>query len=143
MSECGKYAKKSTQNNYMCMKRGIGVGSHLKLPPGYHPDDSENEIYCGTQLLKRENPSPYDCLKKGIELGKKIQYGKKQYKMRENFSTFFDYEYKSSIYTLIIALIIGLVTFGLFLSINIYWMWAIIISAAASIIFLYYCNCSF
>lgn len=141
MSECGRYAKKSNQKNYTCMRRGIGVGSHIKLSSDYRPDD-ENEfsnIYCGTKKTSK-NASPYKCFKKGFKLGKNIQYGKRQYKMRENFSETFNKNI-SSIYIIIISIVIALAAFGLLTLMSMYWLWALIIGFAAGTLFLYYCNC--
>lgn len=152
MSDCGRYAKKSPQKNYSCMRKGVGVGSHIKLPQGYTPrDESENKIYCGF-ARRDKNSSPYSCFKKGFALGKKIQYGNKKYKMKEDFTAADDlqewvdkpYGQPKSIfstYTLFIAIFVGFITFGLFIALEIYWLWAVIIGIASSSLFLYFCNC--
>lgn len=78
MSDCGRYVKKSSYNGLSCMKKGIEVGNHIKLPPEYSPMDAKNElsraqIYC-------ESGSPYLCFKKGFAIGKKINMKKKNSK---------------------------------------------------------------
>lgn len=142
-SECGRFARKSPLKNYACMRKGIGVGSHINLSPGYHPDNTEGEnIYCGVSRNSR-NASPYQCFKKGFKIGKNIQYGKKQYRYRENFDFGVDTDGvdMSAIYTILIAVVIGLVTFGIVISLNMHWFWSILVGFTASMLFLYFCNC--
>jgi hypothetical protein len=162
MSECGRYVKKSSENNYSCMKKGIDVGSRVKLPPGYRPQD-KNEIYCNSSTSALS--SPYLCFKKGLAIGKKNQYETKKYKIKEDFIEFskktplrsrWSDDDASSIdqkwyflkdendisgLTLFIAILIGFITFGFFLAFKIYWLWAIIIGIVSSSLFLYFCNC--
>ena len=153
MSDCGRYVKKSSYNglpnSYFCMKKGIKVGNHIKLPLGYSPMDDTLQ-YKNERCDSGSKGSPYLCFKKGFAIGKKNQYEKNKYKMKEDFTEFSpqrvryfsgDNENSVSGFMLFIAILIGFITFGLFLTFEIYWLWAIIIGIVSSSLFLYFCNC--
>lgn len=152
MSDCGRYVKKSSYNglpnNYFCMKKGIELGNRIKLPPGYNPmmDQDINErrpqIYC--ESGSKASSSPYLCFKKGFAVGKKNQYEKNKFKIKEDFTFSGDDvsgNDRAESVMLFIAIFIGFITFGLFLTFEIYWLWAIIIGIVSSSLFLYFCNC--
>lgn len=150
MSNCGRYDKKSFINNYICLKKGINTGNSIKLPYQYSPSDT------GHQDLKHQQnycnsiskSSPYLCFKKGLEIGKKNQYEKNKFKIKENFIQYVSDENSNDSIEhvrcqnmiLFIAVFIGLTTFGLFIAFEIYWLWAIIIGILSSSLFLYFCN---
>lgn len=151
MSDCGRYVKKSSYNNYFCMKKGIEVGNRIKLPPGYSPMDDKNELRRAGKLHSYcdcDKASPYLCFKKGFAIGKKNQYEKNKFKMKEDFTLRAEPQDLSpqrvssdDEFMLFIAIFIGFITFGLFLTFEIYWLWAIIIGIVSSSLFLYFCNC--
>lgn len=144
--DCTKYAKKSHQNNYACLKKGIDMGNHTPLPPDYRPtvsnlNDISDEANCDNPATavrsNKGSEGPYECFKKGFVIGKNIQYGKKKFRTIENFDE--SHINDMSIYTLFIAIFIGLMTFGgLFIVIEVYWLWALIIGIATSSLFLYF-----
>jgi len=143
-SDCERYVKNySLPDNYFCMKKGIEVGNSIKLPSEYNPmDDTFQE--------SEFKASPYLCFKKGFAIGKKNQYEKNKFKIKENFTVRADplEQYFSSddadqteSVMLFIAIVIGLITVGLFIAFEIYWLWAIIVGIVSSSLFLYFCNC--
>ena len=76
------------------------------------------------------------------------QYEKNKFKMKEDFTLRADPQDLSpqrvssdDEFMLFIAIFIGFITFGLFLTFEIYWLWAIIIGIVSSSLFLYFCNC--
>jgi hypothetical protein len=91
-------------SNYECMRKGIGVGSRIKLPRGYRPEtiDPRAHLYCGGKNkapVGKHKGNPLQCFRKGFGIGKKVQYG-------------FD-NIPSSFPTWLCSIIIGLITFGL------------------------------
>jgi hypothetical protein len=119
------------------MRKGVGVGKNIKLSRDYIPEtvDPRGGMYCG----KMRSPSgkskgnPFECFKKGFSIGRKLQYGNKKYRVRENFDADDEITYSR----IIIALFIILIVFGLLLLVNIYWIWALIIGFVAGTMFWY------
>jgi len=69
--------------------------SHLHLRKRfYRRFKMSSKIYCGNNAYEigdRRLGTPYECLRKGIGIGKKIHYEKIKYKMENNnyYATFF------------------------------------------------------
>lgn len=102
---CGEKRGSSLRkgSNYECMRKGIGVGSRVKLPRGYKPEttDPREHLYCGSKKkapIGKHRGSPLQCFRKGFGIGKKMQYG---------------FDGASSFPTWLCSIIVGLITFGL------------------------------
>lgn len=96
---CGKGSREGT--NLYCYKKGFGVGNNLDLygPPKHRV---YKHIYCGEQRTPSDmvRGNRYECFKKGIEAGKKVQwYG-------------FDLP-DISIEGILLTILVGVILFGL------------------------------
>lgn len=152
MTYCGRSAgeaaraqRSSPSRNYECMRKGIGVGRNVKLPRGYVPEriDHRETVYCGE---KKRSPSgkhkgnPLECFRKGFGIGKKLQYGSRRYRGRENFDEE-DFvaiiEHNSR--TLLLTFLVMLIVFGLLFVVEVYWAWSLLIGFLAGTLFWYFC----
>ena len=153
MSSCGRSApggeaaraqRPSPSRNYACMRKGVGVGRNVKLPRGYVPErvDPREDMYCGE---RRRAPSgkhkgdPLGCFRKGFGIGKKLQYGRRRYRTRENFADedLFAIEHNSR--SLLLAFLVMLIVFGLLFVVEVYWAWSLLIGVIAGALFWYFC----
>lgn len=144
MAYCGRSAPSSPSRNYECMRKGVGVGRNVKLPRGYVPEnvDPREDLYCGE---KRRTPSgkhkgaPLACFRKGFGIGKKLQYGGRKYRTKENFDgeLFVIMEHNSR--TLLLAFLVMLIVFGLLFVVEVFWAWSLLISFIAGALFWYFC----
>ena len=71
--------------NYECMRKGIGIGSRVKLkgrPPKYEKE-TYSKVYCGERARAprgKRKGDLYTCFKKGFLIGKNLQWERKGYK---------------------------------------------------------------
>ena len=121
------------------------MGRNAKLLRGYVPEriDPREDLYCG----EKRNPSsgkhrgdPLECFRKGFGIGKKLQYGRRRYRVRENFD---DDDFCAIIEhnsrTLILAFLVMLIVFGLLFVVEVYWAWSLLIGFIAGALFWYFC----
>jgi len=144
MAYCGRSAPSSPSRNYECMRKGIGVGRNVKLSRGYVPEriDPREDLYCGEKRAPsgKHKGDPLECFRKGFGIGKKLQYGKRRYRGRENFDEedfFAIVEHNSR--TLLLAFLVMLIVFGLLFVVEVYWAWTLLIGFIAGALFWYFC----
>jgi hypothetical protein len=148
MAYCGRSAPSSPSRNYECMRKGIGVGRNVKLPRGYVPEsiNPREDLYCGEKKRSpfgKHKGDPLECFRKGFGIGKKLQYGERKYRGRENFIGELlgvdkeDIQHTSR--TFLLAFLVMLIVFGLLFMVEVYWAWSLLISFIAGALFWYFC----
>lgn len=135
---CGKHKIRDVPmgTNYECMRKGVGVGSRVKLPRGYIPEsrDPRKSLYCGDKSRApygKHRGSPYECFQKGFGIGKKLQVGR-----RGRYRGGYEFDWNNEL----IAVIVGLVMFGLLWLLDVQMIWSIIAGAIIAVIFYYFCS---
>lgn len=147
-------AKKSPSRNYACLQKGIGVGSNVHLTHRVERRNPRENLFCGmgrTGPLARSRsaealapPSgkkrgdPYNCFKKGFHIGKVKQGVRRGYRVKEGIDGDVVISHETTI--LVIAVVIGLVVFGLLYITQMHWAWALLVGAVMAVLFWYFCR---